>query len=165
MEDEVRNKSAEKRPVTHLPPSALHSILRHREETKDLNFVMTSRLCLPHKNTRTKAFWFRIPFWQISREFKSSAGDSFGRLAASVYHTFSRFVQVILEFRAYSCTDISLIKKIDRPYKKVFVCYIFKSWISNLRNLGFQILESWISNLRNDYQALHIPFLTSRPVG
>ena len=47
----------------------------------------------------------------------------------------------------------------------MFVCYIFKSWISNLRDLGFQILESWITNLRNDDQALHILFLTSRPVG
>ena len=97
-----------------------------------------------------------------------------------MYHTFSRFVQVILEFRAYSCTDISLIQKIYRPNKKVFVCLIFKSWISNLRDLGFQILESWISNLRdlgiqiseswisnlrNDDQALHISLLPSRPVG
>ena len=47
MDDEVRKKSAGKRPVTHLPPSALHSILQQREETKDMNLVMTSRLCLP----------------------------------------------------------------------------------------------------------------------
>ena len=31
--------------------------------------------------------------------------------------------------------------------------------------MDFRSLESWISKLRNDDQALHIPLLTSRPVG
>ena len=102
----------------------------------------------PHKNTRTKAFWFRIAFYgKYHGSSRAQLGDSFGRLAAkysvSYFLTFCTSdprVQSILLYR--HLTDI---ENLPAKHGCLFVTSSslgfqisgildFRSW-----NLGFQI--------------------------
>ena len=96
----------------------------------------------PHKNTRTKAFWFRIAFYgKYHGSSRAQLGDSFGRLAAkysvSYFLTFCTSdprVQSILLYR--HLTDIENLPDIQEGV-----------YFLHLQGLDFKSEESCISDL------------------